>query len=318
MNLTLFSIPKRKTSNEPQNDKSPTVSVIMRARNSSPTVAQALKALFSQNLLVKEVLFVDSSSTDNTLSIAKSYPVCIQQIAFENYFPGKVLNEALKQTKSEIIVFDNSDAVMLTPSTLRNLITRFENPSVKGCYSRQIPRPDAYTWVRRDYESSFPKFPPQPPWMKLSLSLAAIRRDMWLERPFYNDAWGSEDIEWGNAVKVKGYEISYIHNSLVMHSHNYSLKGLYGRKFIEGEAEAFIFKKSYSLLSCLRDILKSCIRDVFFYVKEGDFINIPKIPIIRSTYYWGYYQGHLYGQKRLKEGISDASRGQKEVLSRYE
>jgi len=62
-----------------------------------------------------------------------------------------------------------------------------------------------------------------------------------------SDAWASEDTEWGNWAKENGYNIKYVKNAILMHSHNYSLIQIYGRKFVEGEGDVFIYigKENY-------------------------------------------------------------------------
>lgn len=290
--------------------------VIVRTHNSGWIIDQTLKALFSQSFQDFNLLVMDSGSSDDTLEKVGRYPCRIIRGKAEEYFPGQVLNQAMNETNSEIVVFLNSDTVLLTPQSLSILLQAFEEKDVVAAFGRQLPRPDAEMWVRRDYEASFPDSAKAPQWMHLSLPIAAMRRSAWKEHPFYTQAWGSEDTEWGWWAKQNGKVIRYLPEVLAMHSHNYTAKQLYGRRYIEGEADAFIYKKSYSSLSMILDILKSFLRDCRFCLRGNALLCLLKIPVLRSIYYWAYFKGHSDGLQRVRNRDSDSSKGQKIVLTR--
>ncbi|MDX1932665.1 MAG: glycosyltransferase family A protein, partial [Capsulimonadales bacterium] len=221
----------------------PRATVLMRSKNSDWVIGQALAGLFAQNYTDFELLVVDSGSTDRTLEYVAAYPCRLERIKPENYYPGAVLNQAIEGTNTELIVFLNSDCVPLCAETLGRLVAAFDDPSVMAAFGRQVPRPEADGWVRRDYAQAFPETGDAPPWITFSLPIAAIRRSAWEKRKFYTDAWGSEDTEWGNwARQQPGWKVAYVPEAITMHSHNYTLRQLYGRRFIEGEADAFIYR----------------------------------------------------------------------------
>ena len=139
------------------------VSVIMRCKNSDWVIGQTLTALFCQSYKDFELIVVDSGSTDRTLEIVKQYPLRLIQIEPTEYYPGTVLNMAIEQSDSELIVFLNADAVPLRKDTLQKLIDAFDDDSVQADFARQIPRPEADTWVKRDYAQSFPDSNETPP-----------------------------------------------------------------------------------------------------------------------------------------------------------
>ncbi len=296
----------------------PKVSVIMRSKNSDWVIHQALAGLFSQHFTDFELLVVDSGSTDRTLEMVSHYPCRLIEIEAGDYYPGKVLNMAIAEARADLIVFLNSDSVALGPNSLGALVAAFDDPAVVGAFARQLPRPEADTWVQRDYAASFPEEAEAPPWMGLSLPLAGMRRSTWEQHPFYTDAWGSEDTEWGIWAKRQGLVIRYVPDALVMHSHNYTLRQIYGRRFIEGEADAFIYQDQDTLARLTKRFLASSIRDGWNHLQAGDWQDMLKIPARRAVYHWAYYQGHKLGESRITSGNSDSSQGQKAVLERYE
>lgn len=92
---------------------------------------------------------------------------------------------------------------------------------------------------------------------------------------FDEDIQYSEDIDWIWRVRQNGYEIRYVADSIVMHSHNYNLRQFYKHHYGEGRAEAVIFDWSqweqslirYSLLPCIHQIIsdeKYCLSHFFW------------------------------------------------------
>lgn len=294
------------------------VGIIMRSKNSAWVIDQALAALYAQHFQDFDLLVVDSGSTDATLSMVNAYPCRVERIAASDYYPGAVLNSAIGMLTHELIVFVNSDAVLLSPHSLARLVDALDQPDVAAAFGRQIPRPEADGWVRRDYAVSFPDSGDAPAWMTLSLPLAGIRRSVWVRHPFYTDAWGSEDTEWGYWARREGLRVVYVHDALVMHSHNYTLRQLYGRRFIEGEADAFIYGGTDSLPSVVRRYLASWIRDAWWSVRTGDLRDVAAAPIRRLVYHYAYHKGRRWGEHRRQTGNTDTSAGQQVVLTRYD
>lgn len=294
------------------------ISMIMRSRNSSDTIGQVLASLFSQNFTNFELIIVDSGSTDDTCEIIRQYPCKLVQIPQEDYYPGKVLNDAIAMTTGDLIAFVNSDTVLLTPTSLTHLIEVFDDPEIQAAFGRQTHRPEAHTWVRRDYLASFPESGPAPHWMKMSLAFSAMRRTAWEQHHFYTTAWASEDHEWAVWAEQNGLKVHYEPKALVMHSHNYTLRQLHGRRFVEGEADAFIHQDHTSLFKGVTSIIMDSIRDIAKYLSSGDLLGIPGIPIRRFVFHHSYYRGHRWGEKRIAENNKDASVGQGTVLSRHD
>ncbi len=290
----------------------------MRTKNSDWVVDQALSALFSQRDVQFKLLVVDSGSTDRTLEILKDYPCKLIEVSADSYIPGKILNMAIEQIDSSLIVFLNSDSVLLSPYSLKNLLSRFDHSDIAAAYGRQIPRPEAELWVQRDYAISFPDDEVDIDWLGISLPLAAIKRKVWDEHHFYCDAWASEDTEWGLWAKNHGYVVAYVPSAITMHSHNYSLKQLYGRRFVEGEANVFISGEQPTKLSLPINIVKQIIKDIWLYLKHGQLSKVLHLIQHSFVYQWAYYQGLQLGTQRKEKGDTDLSKGQKIIFSHYD
>jgi rhamnosyltransferase len=289
----------------------------MRTKNNEDVVHQALAGLHAQAFRDFELIVIDSGSTDRTIEMVRSYPCKLIQIRPEEYYPGPVLNRAAARACGEVLVFQNSDVVPLTSETLGRLVAPFADAAVQATFARQLPRPEAHTWVRRDYEVAFPAQGEAPAWLPFSLPLAAMRRSAWARRPFYDAAWGSEDTEWGVRARAAGEVVRYVPDALVMHSHNYTLRQLVGRRFIEGEADAFIFGGAVGALASLGRWARSMAADVRAHWHAGDLAGMLAALPRRAVYHHAYWRGRAHGARRQVRG-GDASFGQRMVLSRYE
>lgn len=294
------------------------VDVIMRTKDSAWVVDQALAGLYSQRYRDFDLLVVDSGSKDRTLEMVRRHPHRLIEIQAKQYYPGPVLNMAIAETTSPIVVFQNSDVVPLDPYALERLLAPFDDPAVVATFARQLPRREAHTWVRRDYDAAFPERGDAPPWMYYSLPFAAMRRSAWQEHPFYADAWGSEDTEWGHWARSQGRVVRYVADSIVMHSHNYTLRQLHGRRFIEGEADAFIFGGNESVARAALRTARAIWTDLAPHLRARDLPGLAMVGARRAVYHWAYYQGHRHGEDRLRRGDRDASVGQSVVLKSNE
>lgn len=298
-------------------DSAPPCTVIMRCKNSAHEIGLALTALFSQEYTDFELLVIDSGSTDNTLDIVSAFPHRLIRISPQEYVPGRVLNRGISENSSPICVFLNSDCVLLSQHSLSRLVGAFDDPDVMAAFARQVARPEAWPWVRREYLASFPVSGVAPAWIELSLPFAALRRTAWTVQNFYDEAWGSEDTAWGHRAKERGWKIAYVPDALVMHSHNYTLRQLYGRRFIEGEADSFIYGNAYQPVRIILRAIAQTIRDWKADIQERSLSDLPLAPVRRCVDAAGYLKGAYHGQKRIKEGLTDISHGQKVVLERH-
>ena len=75
------------------------------------------------------------------------------------------------------------------------------------------------------------------------------------------------------------------------HSHNYTLKELYHRNFIEGKAEGYIFNKSASVLSTAMQCSKELVRDFCYALSKGFVHTIPYNVVYRVVARVGFYMG---------------------------
>jgi rhamnosyltransferase len=296
----------------------PKASVVVRTKNCENIIGQTLTALFSQDYDHFELIVVDSGSTDTTLDVVQRFPCTLIHMDPDEYLSGRSLNLGASHAGGDLLVFLNSDTVPLTPDALSRLLAPFDDPDVQATFARQRPRPEAWSWVRLEVESAFPDADKPPDWITFAAPFSAMRHSAWEEHPFFEDAWGSEDTEWGYWARENGLEVRYVKDACAMHSHNHNARQLYGRLFTEGEAMALIVKDRDSLLASFGRGVMASLREVTYAIRKGFWGDLPRIPIRRAVMHWAYYQGHKFGEQRLRTGDKDPTAGQKIILKRYD
>jgi len=237
--------------------------IIMRSYNDMPLIADTL-AMVSRQTTPFELISLDNESTDGTLHEIKKYTDRTINIPKGTYIPGRVLNQGMEVSHGEFVVLLNSDCTPFSESWLKDLLAGFTDDNVAAVFGRQIPRPDCHPVFAKDTEDTFGDGSNQKYWRHcFSMASSAIRRSVWEKMKFDEDIQYSEDIDWTWRARQEGYEIRYVADSIVMHSHNYTLRQFYRRHYGEGRAEAVIFDWSkweqslirYSLLPYIRQTI---------------------------------------------------------------
>lgn len=292
------------------------ISIIMRIKNEMPWLKYTLRMLKAQDNQDFELICVDSGSSDGSFELLQEYhPDILYRIEAGDYIPGKVLNEAIQHAKGEYIVFNNADCIPLDRSWLHKLIAPMQNnPSVVAVYANQLPRPDAIPMVQKDYERAFGDGKISASWRHFfSLASSAVRRDIILEHSFNNDIQYSEDIEWSWRMKSLGYQIQYVPEARVEHSHNYNLKQIKKRYLGEGKAEAYIYRDYYREhpgdLSFFRSVVLAAtmetLRDFRYLARQGKIGWFPKAKIYRFAQRYYAFKGRTSASSsRAKLAVS--------------
>ncbi|MBN2259198.1 MAG: glycosyltransferase family 2 protein [Clostridiales bacterium] len=116
-----------KTKNNESNNKLK-VSIIIITKNEEEVIAQCLQSLFNQSVKPFEVIVVDGHSTDNTVEIAKKYPVRIVEETGV-LSPSNARNLGVENATGEIVLVMGADAE-LDKYCIENVLCHFEDPKV--------------------------------------------------------------------------------------------------------------------------------------------------------------------------------------------
>jgi rhamnosyltransferase len=223
----------------------PFVSIILRSFNEGWALRETLPALRAQDYTRWELIVIDSGSTDGSVElIEKVSPRHFVRLEPHEYNPGRVMNHGMALTRSQFGIFLNADATPQGKGWLRPLVAALADPQVAAVYGRQIPRPDCRAAFSHDYERCFGPHRESARWEHFfSMASSGIRKDIWMRRGFNERLQYSEDDEYTRWCAAHGYRVVYVPESLVMHSHNYTLPQVWRRCFGEGKAMAAVWPR---------------------------------------------------------------------------
>ena len=273
------------------------VAVIMRSKDEMPHVPPALKSLRSQTFKDVELWAVDSGSTDGSLEeLRKEVPEArLIQIRPEEYISGKVLNDMTARTSQEIVVFQNADSIFQSDDALEKLLAPILSGEADATMCSQVTRSDAKFIVTYDYLRAFdPKNIKGDNADFFSAVTCAFKRELWEETRFPEQGY-AEDVAWAKSCRAKGARFLLVSDSVVEHSHNYTFKGLYLKKFRHGVTFAREYGRRANLFFQTLELLKEWARDFLYAVRKGKLQTIPYNIAYRAVIHNGLYQG-------LKEG----------------
>lgn len=240
----------------------PFVSIIMRSFNEAWALRETLPAVQAQEYNNWELIVIDSGSTDGSVElIRKANPRHFVQVT--EYNPSRVMNQGMQVARADFGIFLNADATPQGPNWLRPLVTALQNPRTAAVFGRQIPRPDCQAIYVHDYERCFGESRESGAWEHFfSMVSSGLRKDVWAKRGFLEKMQYSEDDEYTRWCRAQGYDVIYVPESVVMHSHNYTPQQAYKRSFGEARALAAVWNGERDDISWPRTVLLGWLNDV--------------------------------------------------------
>lgn len=262
----------------------PSVAIIMRAKDEMPYAQKALERLRQQTFQSFDLYAVDSGSTDGTLQALEESNSDLTQIDPGAYVPGKVMNQAIARTHHEIIVLLNADAIPQATDWLEKLILPIIGNKADATFSKQIARPDAKFIVKYDYERAYNTAKVQAGFF--SAVACAFKRELWEKHAFREEGY-AEDVAWAETCQADGARFQLLENSIVEHSHNYTLPGLLKKRY----RQALTFDEIPSLGKQTFKCLREMVRDLLYTLAKFKWYTIPYNMAYRITIHRGFYQG---------------------------
>lgn len=161
-------------------------------------------------------------------------------------------------------------------------------------FSRQVARPGARFIVAYDYERAYNPANIQPGFF--SAVACAFKRELWEKHPFRSHGY-AEDAIWAMDCATFGATFQLAPKSNVEHSHNYTFRDLFDKKYRQGQS----FANNQGRVSPLRNRLYLCgrelVRDLLFACRQKQFHTIPYNIAYRVTIHAGLHQGIQAGCK---------------------
>ncbi len=229
------------------------ISVVIPVKDAGADLARCLDAVARQEVDAEvEVVVVDSGSTDGSADVARRRGARVHEIPASEFGHGRTRNLGATLASGDVLVFTSQDAFPADEHWLARLVAPLAQEAVAGAYGRQLPHDDATpperyfldflygprSRVQRLEGEGEPSFE-QTLFSNVS---SAMRRVTWEEFPFADDLIMSEDQEWSRRVLRAGYELAYVADAVVHHSHCYSVRDAFRRFFDSGVSA----KRSYA------------------------------------------------------------------------
>jgi len=291
------------------------VCVIIPTLNAEKYIGALLEMLIPQKV---DILIIDSSSSDQTVAIAKEYGVNYHIIEPQTFDHGGTRTLGAKVCEgAEFLIYLTQDARPYDQQSIANLLLPFKDTQVGAVYGRQLPYEDESpfgthlrlfnyreTSYRRSYED---KRQYGIKTVFLSDSFAAYRVEALRAIGYFKDGLIlGEDMHAGARLLKQGYHIAYQADAKVYHSHGYTIAQEFKRYFDigvfhqcedwilkefgkpEGEGKKFVISEMKFLIGqdrwyllpsmCLRTLAK-----LIGYKLGKNYQKLPKIVIKHAT-----------------------------------
>lgn len=273
----------------------PRCSIVIRAYNEEQHIGRLLTGILSQTVEDKEIILVDSGSTDATVAIANRYPVKVISIRPEDFTFGRALNLGIENAAGEFIVIASAHVYPVYTDWLARLLAPFENPAVVLTYGKQ--RGDATTKFSEHqfFTQWFPEASQRDqPHPFCNNANAAIRRRVWEDHPYDEALTGLEDLAWARAAMDRGGVIAYVAEAEIVHVHHEAPHQVYNRYRREAMAFKQIFpEERFGLGNFVRLVTSNSVSDLWHAARQGVFrANWRTILWFRLMQFWGTYQGY--------------------------
>ena len=230
-----------------------TVDIICPLYNASSYIEKLHNSLLKQEKVkINEIRYVLTESKDNTEEFLINNKINYRKIKKEEFSHSLVREKEALESNSDIVVFITQDVVIEDKLWLYNLIKDIDNENIVATYSRQLTKYNNLEKYTR--ECNYPDkdiIKSKDDINKYGLktfffsdAASAISTKIFKELNGYDNKNLpiSEDMYIAYKIIMNGYKIKYCSDSIVYHSHNFTLREIYNRYKLTGK---FFKENSY-------------------------------------------------------------------------
>ena len=267
------------------------VTIAIPILNGEEYLEELIEAINKQKTDLKyEILVIDSGSTDRTIEIVKRHEsLRMHEIPNSEFGHGKTRNLAAELAGGKYIIYLTQDAVPAHKYWLESMVEPFTISDKVACVvGRQIPHANAPATIKREVATAFNNLGPldavslqrqnkQTENFKvvntfLSNTNSAVRKDL-LEKIPFRDVNYAEDQGLGIDMLAAGYYKAYAPLGAVDHSHDYSVREYFSRKYDEyvGLRHTTGIVARAGLRELILGSIKVTLRDWIFIVRDKQY-----------------------------------------------
>jgi rhamnosyltransferase len=282
------------------------ISVIIPTYNAQKYTSKLFERVKEQTIDF-ELIVIDSSSTDDTVKIAKKYTNNIIVIPQKEFDHGGTRTRAAKISTGDIIVFLTQDALLVDNNSIELLVEVFKYASVGAAYGRQIPYENSslfgshlreFNYGKKSYIRTYEdidKYGIKTAF--LSDSFAAYRRSALESIGWFKDGLIlGEDSYAGAKMILNDYALAYVADAKVYHSHSYTIMQEFKRYFDIGvfhKKESWILKEFGKAEGEGGKYVKS---EFTYLLSKKAYLKIPEFFLRNGMKYLGYKLGYYYNK----------------------
>lgn len=282
------------------------VSIIIPTYNAETYLLKLLENL-SKQTINSELIIIDSSSTDQTVNIARKYTENVIIIPQKEFDHGGTRTKAAQIAKGDILIYLTQDALPYDEKTIENIVKVFENETIGAAYGKQIPYDDTslfgkhlrnFNYTNTSYIRTLgdkEQFGIKTAF--LSDSFAAYRKSTLESIDLFKDSLIlGEDTYAGAKMILAGHSLAYVSDAQVYHSHSYTIIEEFKRYFDIGvfhQCESWILKEFGKPEGEGLRYVKS---ELNYLLKNHAWYLIPEYFIRNTMKYAGYKLGQNYSK----------------------
>lgn len=223
-------------------------SIVIPTLNAEKMICNLIDVLNSQTIKPNHIFIVDSSSSDNTVSVIqflKDKNIILKEIEKKDFDHGKTRDLAIRELDDDFIVLMTQDALPIHHNCMEELLKPFCDEKVAAVSGRQI----AYDYANKDEKlvRYYNYLPTSRKWNETDISkygigafcisdvCCAYRKSAYLEvGGFDYPIETNEDMLMAEKLLHSGYTLVYNAEATVYHSHDYSFNKQFKRNYIVG------------------------------------------------------------------------------------
>jgi rhamnosyltransferase len=310
---------------------------------------ELLTSVFAQKVDFRyEVLIYDTSSTDGTLGIIKSFAKRHKNLRYkvitkEEFSHGRTRNAAAHDAKGDFVVYLTQDATPAHNRWLYEITKPFDLSSdIVAVLGKQDPRPKALPLLKSEirgvfanlgndngttvyYLDDFVKTQGQHDFISFYSDVnSAARRDFLTNTIQYQDVPYSEDQLFGRDLIKAGYKKAYAARANVVHTNEIKLPEYKKRTFDEivGLRRVGIQVSSPGYRAIIKLIFKGTLRDWLHTIKDPEYSFKRKMywlllnPLFHVEKWRGFVAGtrvKLDDQDTIEAYSLESHRGRKNI-----
>lgn len=276
------------------------VSIVIPVKNGGERFCEVLNAIRAQKTSLEyEIICVDSGSSDESVSWAKTAGCRVYEITPSEFGHGKTRNLGASYGSGEFIVFLTQDATPVGTDWLEELILAMrEDEQIAGGFGKHLPYPDCNLPDKLILKEHFLRFTAaentpigrdEPVYRTdrmntvfqltdsmrstyetdegfrqflafFSDNCSCLRRSVWEKIP-YDDVDYAEDQFWARKILEAGYKKVFCPKAMVYHSHNYPLRS-YAKRYYDDFKAVYRVYGSGAFPSETKQLIRSTMGDI--------------------------------------------------------